>query len=662
MGIGLGVVLLLLALCSVGCQQHVQPLARHGSREQVEQLGFQPLFDPAQNREAWNRICSMRLQRVDIAPDGKSALLVFPRQFMWDHNASAAAQQAADTQPGGQQAIYTSYNPPHWPGEADVLWLDLTDPLQSRGLFLGLHGRASAKANFPSRTVTYVVADPSGAPNFYSVRVDDGTSAALRTPPAPEAPALPSGWTPPAGRVAKSFADASDPTATWVWIEPVAGSMSGTGRKETSLVPGELLLLQGDSREPAARVVTGSLPFASVVGDAAHQRAFLALDHAGVVMADFSGGNTGEASWLLRDSGSRLFLLPQANKLLVQRPGTISTIGLDELAKLAPRLSASAQLGRDDARRLKPAMEGLGWDWGAVQLSPLADRPGRLAFLDSSDMESTTAELTWSAGSGRALELVMTRRPRDLDDDLRETTADERGKRVHDLLVLLGWPHASRLQSASLEEATPHEIREEWALEPDVKAPRVPGRFSLWLTPEAAVWELHAATDALPKGVLTVEAARANAVAALQAEQHSRLKPLHAGIPMRDSDERLARAASDSLFASTQARSGWQNAAGTVGTELEPESFDNSTPMYLFDVVIIDTPEPIAYLAAVQAYGGPAGVEPLRTSASELRRRIFDGEFGPEASAKLNALDPAAAAPGAEASGPSNPVSMRPEQ
>jgi hypothetical protein len=223
---------------------------------------------------------------------------------------------------------------------------------------------------------------------------------------------------------------------------------------------------------------------------------------------------------VLRDSGETgLYLQPGRFMLVTLNRDGIKLIGCMDLSSLGKRLAVGAQLSASHTQRLKPVIETIGWDWANTQLSPLGSRPGQFELFDTAELNSATAELAWDIKQQRAAHLLIVRLPRPLDEQLRTADAAQRAETLKQQLELLGWPDAvpaQPVQPAAPEPATdalppggnaPAEpaaapepaasaAEEEsvsiWQLDPSGTA----GEFRLWLTPDAAIWELRTAQAA----------------------------------------------------------------------------------------------------------------------------------------------------------------------
>jgi hypothetical protein len=610
----------LLASLAVGCQTTPGASQSGGgpiaTRRTSEQLGFKPLLPPAQ-LYGWNDVRARHaLSAVVLDPQGKQALLTFNEPLRWVDPQTGVTPASASRAPGG--AAPAAENE-----QANAVLLDLSAG-HSRGLHLPGPYRS---VDFAQQQLVGTNPGASADPKYYAYNLADDTTAPLLTPPDDAADPAEAGATPPPPGTLR----AEDVGALWTFTPPL-NTGSGTGRADSAGHAGSLRLLTDTAKDQS--VDTGSLPFTGLAGDARHQRAFLSLDGAGVVLVDLTPGTAQPLRWLIRDSGSAQFFLEQdSSRLVVATDSGLSVIGLDELARLAPQLSAAQALTTQAIRRLKPAAKALGWDWPGVQFNPLGGNAGRLSLLDSSDPNSTTAELDWSPATQRALRVLITRRPLPVDEALRTATPDERTRLVGDLLGKLGWPGAAAQpapagSSPVVPEKTDSsgEVQLTWTLDPAATAPRDPGVFSLWLTPEAAIWELRAATAATPAGLM----ASAEAVsAALQAVEQQASAPAGQTSPAGMSGATGGHPATEKFYAAATPRFGWIDPLAGEASPLLPEGTATLLACYEVDVLQTGTP-PLAYRVRVSdpAHSTVEGPHP---AGFELLRRARSGEFGPDA-------------------------------
>jgi hypothetical protein len=611
---------LLLAGCPGG------PDARPGgpaARQTVQQLGFVPLATAGQLGPAWAQPPTQRgLEQVVLDPDGKAALLLFAGPVDWPAAPPASTPPSTATPPA---APPPAEPPPAagGPPPANAVWLSLAPAVQATPFHLAGH---FVSADFAAQRVTVAMPLGDGATQYGIYQV--GGREAVQPASAPDN-------LPPAAGPGLSVPDSGGPPARWSYTPPV-NAASGTGRPDVAAQPGRVSLDPDGTGHALKSLDTGSLAFTALAGDAARQRAYLALDGAGVLQADLAPGASPALRWLIRDSGgTRFFLQPAAGKLVVATADGLSVIGLAALADLAPRLAAAQALTGAEAKRVRPAVKALGWDWTAVEFNPLGGQPGRLSLLDSSDPNSATAELDWSPATHRALRLLVTRQPRAEDEALRTADPAARLQQVRQLLATLGWPNAG--EPAQQPEAAAGEVQLTCVLEPAAVAPRDPGQFRLWLTPDAAVWELRPATGPLPDGVPAPDAAKAQAVAAAQQKAGFAANP-----------QTLPGGGNAGLYAA-QPRFGWAKPSAPPFAPLAPEPFADATPCY--EVQVLQTgPAPALYTVRLPAGGQPALAGPVPAGWDELRR-ARQGEFGPDAAAALEPPPPGAAGPAAGPAG-----------
>lgn len=307
----------------------------------------------------------------------------------------------------------------------------------------------------------------------------------------------------PGGRDFKLAADMDAGGVGWLYFPPQSSS-DGTSRVAAPAQPG-LIVAIDDQGQELGRVSAGAVPFDQFAGSWREQRCFLAANTAGVAQADFSKHSLG---WLLRQGGDiPLKLVPQARELWAVLPDSIVGIALNDLAKLAPKLLAAQVLTAEQAALLKPAAQALNWDWPAVQLSPLLARTGRLTLFNALDQDASWAEFDWALSANHASRLLIARAPTAQELRLREQAPEQIDTYCHALLTALGWPEAQRDMARGSQDAL--ELQYFYQLLPSAQPPLSTGEFRLWITDQAAVLTLTAATTGFPENTLRVDDARA---------------------------------------------------------------------------------------------------------------------------------------------------------
>jgi hypothetical protein len=589
------------------------PTRSHGgpaARQTVQQLGFAPLATAEQLGPGWQTVRARHLLRtVVLAPDASAALLVFAAPVDWTIPAGGppVPANAVWLELGGQAPRATACVLPGalWAVDFKARMVECLGGVPAGEVPTQIHAGGAQSVSMESAGGGYVWYDVAAG---HTVPVN----------PTAEQDGLRMGpfWVDdliwfddPSLAV-----DAKWKGAQWSYTLPASGS-AGTGRTAAETRPGQLKLAVGFKDQ--GTVSTGSLPFHALTGDAGHTRAFLALEDAGVVLADLRPEADPPLRWLIRDSGSTQFLLrPESDRLVVATADGLSMIGLAELAELAPRLSAAQALSSKQTRRLKPAVKALGWDWTAVQFNPLGSTPGRLGLLDSADPDSATAELEWSADAQHALRLFITRQPRPEDEALRTADPAARNQQVLDILSKLGWPAAVAEDNPAA--SAEGEVQQSWRLDPAATAPRDPGRFSLWLTPDAAVWELRGATAALPANVIATEAAQQLAIAQAQQAAGFSANP-----------QALPGGGTAGLFAGPP-RLGWAGPGPAPFGPLASEPYTGAVAFYEFDVLQTSL-RPQAYTVRVPVDGQAATASLPQPAPLSVLRRARQGEFGADA-------------------------------
>lgn len=324
-------------------------------------------------------------------------------------------------------------------------------------------------------------------------------------------------YTLPPDRDSLLAADGSDARVFWVHLaplaEPILTSPADDGNPKQAIgerLPGELIAVDLEGSE-LARLPTGAGAFSSIAGDWAERRALLAQKDTGVAVADFEQR---QLSWLLRqDAATPAYLLP-GGQVWAFADDRIVAVSAAELLELAPKLTAGEMLNRDQAERLKPVTEALGWKWGETQVSPLTGGEGELTFLNTGDLSASLAEFVWDIENQRVKRLHLARTPSATDLELLTLAGPEGsappGKH---LLTALGWPDAEWLADESFSAAD--ELRALYELRP---GERPPGTYALWITAAATFMQLDSEGTFEPEPAFDPDAERA---AHLEGHLHS---------------------------------------------------------------------------------------------------------------------------------------------
>jgi hypothetical protein len=421
------------------------------------------------------------------------------------------------------------------------------------------------------------------------------------------------------------FADLDEPTVAWLYYPPQSTD-EGTNRAGEEFTPGYVVAIDTTGTE-LSRLEVGAVPFSQFVGEWRKRRCFLAASSSGVVLADLAKQ---QLSWLLRQGGEvPLYLLPAARQLWAAVPDGIVGIGLDDLVKLAPGLSAAQALSKEQIAELKPAVEALGWDWPATQLSPLMAQTGRLTLFDTADASASFAEFDWSMSAQHASRLLIARAPQDDDLAMLGQDMSEVDQYCRGLLATLGWSAAVRDETRGTQ--SPSELQVIYQLQPELKAPLSPGEFELWINDQAVTMSLTAATSGFPAGVVSLEDARRNAADAVSAKLQA------------------AGESTGGMEIGNAVSAGWLVLANAAADSLSPEQLPESVPALRLEVLVGTVPlgqtaPPRLFVVMLDAVTGQqlAITEHSYSASVELRRA--HGEF-----AAWGAPPPAlgAAAPGA---------------
>jgi hypothetical protein len=217
----------------------------------------------------------------------------------------------------------------------------------------------------------------------------------------------------------------------------------------------------------------------------------------GVAEASLPGGDDSSAAgpalltWLLRHGGdSPLFLLADGEQLWTAVDEGLYGISAAGLRQQSPNLAAAQALPRSQALPARSAVEALGWDWAATQISPLAGLHGKLTLFDSGDPNSSWAEMDWSAQGRRAERVMVVRTPRQADSSLRLADDAALEQSCRTLLEALGWPDA-QLSAQGI-------ARDEFNLQASFELAEAgngasAGEFSIWITDAATLLTLESA-------------------------------------------------------------------------------------------------------------------------------------------------------------------------
>lgn len=293
-------------------------------------------------------------------------------------------------------------------------------------------------------------------------------------------------------------ADVAQPVA-WLYARPQDAS-SGSERAARSAKPGEILAF-GPGGKQLARYKTGSVPFNQLSGDSKNLRCLLGLSSAGVALVSIDKAQASPSAspgaldagmrWLLRHGGDAPLFLA-GGQLWAGLPGGVYRIPADELIKQAPQLAAAQTLPREQVRPLRKACAALGWDWGTVQVSPLAGFEGRLVLFDSAGRDASTAELQWDAKGLRATHVLVARLPGEADSALLKAPAADIEAACTGMLSALGWPGAQLDSSGVVQDE--YSAAASYSL--DAAQPES-GSFSLWVTDSVALITLEAQCNEL---------------------------------------------------------------------------------------------------------------------------------------------------------------------
>jgi len=284
-------------------------------------------------------------------------------------------------------------------------------------------------------------------------------------------------------------ADGANARVFWVHLAPVAADSSAAAGADgnpkqviADRQPGELIAVDLDGTE-LGRLATGVAAFSQVAGDWDKQRALLAQKLTGVALADFAQQ---DLSWLLRqDAATPAYLLP-GGQVWAFTGDRIVDIGADELIELAPKLSATEMLSRNQAEELRPVADALGWNWSEIQVSPLAGAEGEMAFFDTGDLAASLAEFVWNIDDQRVVKLHLTRTPTAADRKLLAQSAADTGEApARQLINALGWPKAEWLADSGF--SAEDELKALYELKP---GQRPEGTFTLWITTGASYMQL----------------------------------------------------------------------------------------------------------------------------------------------------------------------------
>lgn len=295
-------------------------------------------------------------------------------------------------------------------------------------------------------------------------------------------------YTLPPHRTYVLAADSIDPSVGWLMVK-AQRSRAGTAREITRGEPGYIVAFNTHGAE-LARISTGDVRFTRIYGDWANRRALLLHPSIGVALAN---AQTGELTWLLRQSGAaQLQLLPGGQVWAFVPDGIIGIEG-DDLIRLAPKLAAGEVLTREQLAQVKPAAEALRWQWDDVQLSPLVHEAGQLTFFNAGEVDADWAEFDWDLSAHLVSRLLIARRPAAADLKLQGLSDAQLDEQVLAMLTALGWPEAAR--EAERGAHGDDELNAFYRLSPEGAADGDAGEFQLWITSGATMLKLTAAED-----------------------------------------------------------------------------------------------------------------------------------------------------------------------
>jgi hypothetical protein len=278
-------------------------------------------------------------------------------------------------------------------------------------------------------------------------------------------------------------ADPVDPEVCWLLVFPEQRG-AGTARGVPGNAPGRLVALN-TQRDCLTQISTGSVKFVRVYGDWQNRRALLLHPSIGVALAN---AQTGELSWLLRQSGAaQLQLLPGGQVWAFVPDGIIGIEG-DDLIRLAPKLAAEQVLTREQLAQIKPVAEALRWRLDDVQLSPLVHEAGRLTFFNAGEVDADWAEFDWDLSRELVSRLLIARQPESAELKLLGLSDAQLDEQVLAMLSALGWPEAAR--EAGRGKHNDEELNAFYRLSPEGEAI---GEFQLWITSGATMLRLTAA-------------------------------------------------------------------------------------------------------------------------------------------------------------------------